>query len=667
MAEIPYNPAWGLTPQQQTLYNQALQQAPSNNVNLNSRDNPEAFTVSPELLATRSAMMSGQISGKDQAETTAFVENYRRGSAPPTPPPDPLLSLSPEQRAEFSKQFSIGLSKGQLSDQASVDAFKSSFAKQALGGSIPSIYTNQPSVFGAPAGTSATQQNNVAGVAGGGLRSRYGTQDELDAESYLGSFKAPETEEQIQARKLKENQSRIDSINNYYQELVYGQQRVNEQSDREANAQAVLSGLQGSTEAGGMMRESQQRGQREIGKIQAEKTMQIQQLYADIQRDAYTAYRDQLSDARQSAGDVLAMRDAREQKASSQAQLLAQSGIDMEKLAQQDPKTYQYLEQSVGGPEILKALFTLNRPKESIIDKKIEGGKYIIAYQKPDGSVRIESVDLGLPNGYNKTIDAGDRIIAVPDNWDGDTSKLVTINKGIAPKAGGTTPSGTGGAYGSDLEAVIGNTLASIPTKFGQEAFQQQVARARNDSDRINLVATQVLKGQPAEFKRDFTNQAVGIAQLDKAIKLIDSGVKTGVLENAAQYTFNLAGKDFDPKIAEINNYLVSAIQPYRNSVTGAAWGAQEDGEYQQLFGSTKYAPTELRQRLVQVKELLKSKSVNGLNAFVNPLGTNQNVFETGNFAPGGTDVNQEILNAGGRNNGDGTFTMPDGQIVTPD
>jgi len=206
---------------------------------------------------------------------------------------------------------------------------------------------------------------------------------------------------------------------------------------------------------------------------------------------------------------------------------------------------------------------------------------------------------------------------------------------------GGVNPGG-GAQYANDLDAIVGTVLSTIPSKFGQATFNAQIAKARNDTDKLNIVAAQVLKGQPAEFKNDFRNQAVGIAQIDKAIAELDSGVQTGVLQNATQYAYNIVGKDFDPKLAKINGYITSAIQPYRNSVTGAAWGEQEDGEYASLFGSTKYSPTELRQRLVQTKELLKSKSSEGLNSFVNPLGTYDNAFNVGSLAPDTTDSNPE-------------------------
>ena len=188
--------------------------------------------------------------------------------------------------------------------------------------------------------------------------------------------------------------------------------------------------------------------------------------------------------------------------------------------------------------------------------------------------------------------------------------------------------------YANDMDALTGTVLATIPTKFGQQQFQAQISRARNDGDRLNIIASQVLKAQPAEVRRDFANQSVGITEIDKALKMIDDGVQTGAINNAAQYVYNIAGKDFDPKLAEINSHITAAIQPYRNSVTGAAWGTQEDQEYQALFGSTKYSPTELKQRLTTLKEILKSKSATTLNAFANPMGYGQNQFENGAYAP---------------------------------
>jgi len=210
----------------------------------------------------------------------------------------------------------------------------------------------------------------------------------------------------------------------------------------------------------------------------------------------------------------------------------------------------------------------------------------------------------------------------------------IASSRALANQRNGGGLGGDGTLYANDTEALIGTVLSTIPTKFGQQQFQNQISKARNDADRLNIVASQVLKAQGTEVKRDFANQAVGISEIDKAIALIDSGVRSGALQAGAQYTFNLIGKDFDPKLAQINQHITAAIQPYRNSVTGAAWGDQEDAEYAQIFGSTKYEPQELKQRLIGAKEILKSKSANALNAFANPMGYGDNQFATGAYTP---------------------------------
>lgn len=213
-------------------------------------------------------------------------------------------------------------------------------------------------------------------------------------------------------------------------------------------------------------------------------------------------------------------------------------------------------------------------------------------------------------------------------------ANIQSTNALASQRSGSGGGVGGGATYASDMDALVGTVLSTIPTKYGQAQFQDQISRARDDADVLNIVAAQTLKAQGAEVRRDFANQAIGISEIDKAIALIDSGVKSGALQAGAQYTFNLLGKDFDPKLAQVNQHITAAIQPYRNSVTGAAWGTQEDAEYAQLFGSTKYEPQELKQRLLGAKEILKSKSANALNAFANPMGYGSNQFASGAYTP---------------------------------
>jgi len=445
--------------------------------------------------------------------------------------------------------------------------------------------------------------------------------------------------EEVQKEMMKGAQRQINELNDYESTLLREQNIVNQQNDRSTASVNTLTGTAGSTEANADQRKTTNEGIQANNAIRDQVSVKVQGILSDIRVAAVTEARERRNDARLDAATKEANRVTRQTEANTHIATLAQTGATIEGMRKTDPEGYAYLARQVGGEQMMQAMFTLNRPQETILDKRIEGGKYVIAYQNPlDGKTRIETLDLGIPVGYSKTIDAGDRILAVPDDWDGDPSNLITINKGLTPsqQQSGESPV-AGDQYGSDLDAIIGSTLSSIPSKFGQSTFQAQIAKARNDSDKINLIATQVLRGAPAEIRSDFSNQAVGIASIDKAISKLDEGAQTGFFDSSVQYGANFFGRDYDPKLAEINSLITAAIQPYRSSVTGAAWGTQEDTEYQNLFGSTKYSPAELRARLVSVKEILKSKSATGLNTFVNPMGYYDNQFETGDYTPEGS------------------------------
>lgn len=257
------------------------------------------------------------------------------------------------------------------------------------------------------------------------------------------------TENQIVSEKTAAAQGQIDAINKHYQNLLGEQKIINEGRDRSTSSVNTLSGLAGSSEANIQQGKTTELNQKDNQKIQDQQNLQIQNLFGQIRASAVQEAQQSRLEARQSSQDAIAARTARQTEAVGQLTNLAKTGVTMAGLKATDPKSYDHLVKSLGGEEQVKAMFTLNRPAETILDKKIEGGKYIISYQNPlDGKIRIETLDLGLPPQYSKTVDAGDKILAIPDNWDGDPSKLITINKGLTPSqaaenggAGGTATS----------------------------------------------------------------------------------------------------------------------------------------------------------------------------------------------------------------------------------
>lgn len=545
-----------------------------------------------------------------------------------------------------SKLFSQQLASGAIKTQADVNSSNSNStvapppAKTQLPDNFQQTHDMNNPVNAALWANSYNAQPTMgqAGISGTGLDGYY-----TDAQNTANT---PVDENAIRQQTLDRIQSEINAQNLVYDDMVRKAQQTGKEQLQQAGAIQARRGLLGS-DFGSAQNNVVQGGTNEsLNSIETQRGAAIQAIRTQAQKDATAeiaakrAARD--AGAQQYLTFLAGKTERNKTSAQNAVKALVYGGHKLDDAATQElAKTY-----GLDVPTI-QAMYGDEQAAQDKANKDnlispIKVGESLVNPQT--GEVIYVS-----PEDVNKK-----RYLTLADGasvYDTVTGKVVAENtKNFAPKAG----TGTGGIpspYANDLDAIVGNTLASIPTKFGQAAFQQQVAKARNDSDKINLIATQVLKGQPAEFKVDFANQAVGISQLDKAINLLDTGVKTGAINNALQYTFNLAGKDYDPKLAAINGYLTSAIQPYRNSVTGAAWGTQEDSEYQQLFGSTKYSPAELKQRLLQMKETLKSKSATGLNAFVNPLGTNQNVFETGTYAPVDTTQPQSM-------------SLPDGTIV---
>ncbi len=247
----------------------------------------------------------------------------------------------------------------------------------------------------------------------------------------------PKSVESITSDMLNMAQGELSYLDNYYKQQLDEQKNINAKNDRSNQAISTLTGLAGSTEADVAQQRTTAAGQKANQAILNEAKAQAQAVYGRVSKAATEEARAQRLEARQTEQERIANRAARQQQAVSEVQNISASGITLDGLKKTDRNTYDYLVRQFGSEEALKGAYVLNTPQDQILDKRIENGKYIIARQNPlTGKTSIESIDLKLPTGYSKTIDAGDRILAIPDDWDGDTSKLISVNKGLAPKDG---------------------------------------------------------------------------------------------------------------------------------------------------------------------------------------------------------------------------------------
>jgi hypothetical protein len=106
--------------------------------------------------------------------------------------------------------------------------------------------------------------------------------------------------------------------------------------------------------------------------------------------------------------------------------------FDSFKNSPQNGEVYKHALEAVGGSEeALKGLFAVNRPKDQLVGSPVRVGDHFIqAYQNPlTGKIAYDTVQVpgGLPVEYNNFQKIGDNLVAIPEGWDGDMSKLKTI------------------------------------------------------------------------------------------------------------------------------------------------------------------------------------------------------------------------------------------------
>lgn len=238
---------------------------------------------------------------------------------------------------------------------------------------------------------SSTSTSSIGG--GAGMDNR--TQAEKDASSYLDtSFQAPKSEEQIVTERTAAAKDRIAALNDYYASQKANLAPLNEMRTREANAQAVLRGLSGSSEAGTLTETALAKNAAASNAIAAEHAMKMADLYSGIQDFAHNEAIRQKTEATSNAKDVLARGETARKVASDHLITIAKNpSFNLDAIKANDPTTYNQLAQSVGGEDIMKGIVFANRPASSIVGTPTIVGGYIHQMVKqPDGTITHEYV-----------------------------------------------------------------------------------------------------------------------------------------------------------------------------------------------------------------------------------------------------------------------------------
>lgn len=158
----------------------------------------------------------------------------------------------------------------------------------------------------------------------------------------------------------------------------------------------------------------------------------------------------------------------------------------------------------------------------------------------------------------------------------------------------GTTLNTINGLTGNPFYDALANASIGLPENQRIEnnnrltalinAGQEQKAR-----ELIKRTAYQTLTGTEKAATIERSQAIDSLTTIKDSLneyvaKTGDTNILTGTIQDI-QRKIGTAG---DPELAKIGTRITQALQIYRSSVTGAAWGEQEDQEYNQLFPSFK-------------------------------------------------------------------------------
>jgi hypothetical protein len=477
-------------------------------------------------------------------------------------------------------------------------------------------------VFGNPVSATPTQPITPASV--------YGQMNDYMSKLTANQpATAPVDEGAVRAEVMKRIQAEIDAQNAVFDTKIAEANRAGAGRIGQTNAINARRGLMGSDFGAANVDTTTRANTAITDKIQAERQATISSLYS--QGDALAASR--IADARKASTDnidnylkYLATKNSYQQTVASE---IAKNAVAAS-FSLMDEVNLNDVAQKYGiAPEALQS-----------------------AYVDALNADELRKVELETKKNANDKTTKDKRYITLSDGatlYDTETGKVVSENvKNYAPQSSSIYPSiattggdSVSGKFVSDIDALAGTVSVSLP-KHQREALYVNLNKARNPEESLTIIASAA--NVPAAIKTDVINASTAIPNIDKALALIENGVQTGRLEQGKQYLSNIMGADSDPEIAQINQIITATIQPYRNAITGAAWGVQETGEYNAMFGNIGYEPAALKLRLQGMKDILRRSVASKIQSSINPMS-----FGSGAFTQSLDEVNPSAESAGGQ------------------
>lgn len=216
----------------------------------------------------------------------------------------------------------------------------------------------------------------------------------------------------ILEEKRKNAQALVDSIQAEFAKIISDQTGENSKMNDRVRALNTSSGLGGSDFATSNAIGQETKNKKALDLIEKEKAAKIQAVYADIDQRASEEYRKQREDYIAGLKDNLAAkkaaRDEDRNKALNSIKGFASAGVDVTKLKQTDPETFNTLLSEYGGSELdLETAWNAALPDNKKVQygqltkRGANGNAVIVRYglNPVTGTTEQHEYDMGIPYG----------------------------------------------------------------------------------------------------------------------------------------------------------------------------------------------------------------------------------------------------------------------------
>lgn len=219
-------------------------------------------------------------------------------------------------------------------------------------------------------------------------------------------------------------------------------------------------------------------------------------------------------------------------------------------------------------------------------------------------------------------------------NGDGSMVKQIAMLNPSAPNfrqklgeitGGASTMSGTGMAGGADnllLNAVYNVNAGSAEGQQKRDIaqVQQLVSSGQTEKAKALLMSRVISKMSAGERQSelDRRNTIDALETMQTALgEYVSSTGDTNILRGGVENIANKIGTTSNPALASIKARIIQATQKYRNAITGAAWGEQEDAEYRSIFPSISNTKKLNDTIITTMLDALKSNERNAVGMFL--------------------------------------------------